>query len=286
MPQTQRPLEEQHSSELPRDRAARDGDRVAVAATLPAGKFIAFAAFAVVLLWVAYLARWGILVVYLSALIATGISPLAGWIQRRRVPGIRICPPRWLAALVVYLAGLGLLVAVGWAIVPPLIAQAQALARNWPSLFDNAERFLVHHGLIAHQMSMRELVQQLPAELGSAVLRQFWSVIGGVFGLLLILVLSLYLLHDAQRLHDVLLSFLPPARRRQVGRLSREIMRRIGAWMTGQLLLSGIIGATTALALGLIGVPYFYVLAVVSAAGEPSPTPDRSSPRSPASFSH
>jgi predicted PurR-regulated permease PerM len=85
---------------------------------------------------------------------------------------------------------------------------------------------------------------------------------------MLILVLSLYLMHDAQRWRDLALSLAPRARRRQVRGVIDQIAGRIGAWMAAQLMLSGIIGATTALGLGIIGVPYFYVLAVFAAVGE------------------
>ncbi|MGD9765650.1 MAG: AI-2E family transporter [Candidatus Binatia bacterium] len=227
-----------------------------------------FAAFAVVLLWLAYLARWAVLLVYLSALIAVGISPLAAWVERRRIPGTALHPPRWVAALAVYLMGFGALAGIGAAVVPKLIDQAQELARNWPSLLRGAEQFLIRHHVLDRPMSMGELVQQLPVDLGGMVLQQFWTVVGGILGILLILVLSLYLLHDAQQLRDVLLCGISRRRRPRVRHALDQIASQIGAWMTGQLMLSAIIGGTTALALGLMGVPYFYVLAVLASVGE------------------
>lgn len=231
-------------------------------------RLVALAAAAAVLLWLAYLARWGILLVYLSALIAVGINPLAAWIEQRRIPGTQLHPPRWAAALAVYLSLLAAIAWTGSAVVPALIEQARQLAQDWPALLGRAEGFLVRHHLIAQPMSMGDLVQQVPADLRRAVVEQFWSVIGGVFGLLLILVLSLYLLHDGQRLREVLLSVVPHRRRRQVRAVVDEIASRIGAWLTGQLILSAIIGGTTAVAVGLLGVPYFYLLAMLAAVGE------------------
>lgn len=231
-------------------------------------RLVLLATAATVLLWVAYLARWGVLLVYLSALIAVGINPLAAWIERRRIPGTTLHPPRWAAALAVYVSLLALVGWVGSAVIPALIEQAQQLAQDWPALLGRAEQFLVRHDLIARPMSMSDLVRQVPADLRTAAFQQFWSVIGGVFGLLLILVLSLYMLHDGQRLREMLLSVAPRRRRRQVRAVVDEIGSRIGAWMTGQLMLSAIIGGSTAVAVGLLGVPYFYVLAMLAAVGE------------------
>ena len=49
---------------------------------------------------------------------------------------------------------------------------------------------------------------------------------------------------------------------------SRDITVKVSAWLGGQLLLGAIIGATSALGLWLIGVPFFYVLALISGIGE------------------
>jgi len=48
----------------------------------------------------------------------------------------------------------------------------------------------------------------------------------------------------------------------------RRVTNKISAWLGGQLLLSGIIGSTAALGLFLMGVPFFWVLALIAAIGE------------------
>lgn len=230
---------------------------------------VTLAAAAVILLWAAYLARRSLLLVYLSALIAAGISPLAAWIECQHFPGTAAHPPRWLAALAVYVVVLGIVAGIAVAVLPPLLEQAQELAHNWPALLDRARGALIEHGLVSRRTSAQDIVEQIPFDaVRAALLRQFWNVIGGAVGVLLILVLSLYLLHDARRLRDVVLSLAPPRRRHQIRVAADQIGQRIGAWMTGQIMLCGIIGATTALGLGLLGIPYFYVLALVSAIGE------------------
>ena len=53
----------------------------------------------------------------------------------------------------------------------------------------------------------------------------------------------------------------------------REVaaVAKVSAWLGGQLFLALIIGSTSAIGLGLMGVPYFYVLALISAVGEMIP---------------
>jgi len=46
---------------------------------------------------------------------------------------------------------------------------------------------------------------------------------------------------------------------------------KVSAWLNGQLLLGAIIGSTAAIGLWLLGVPYFYVLALLAGIGEMIP---------------
>ena len=48
-------------------------------------------------------------------------------------------------------------------------------------------------------------------------------------------------------------------------------MIKVSAWLGGQLLLAAVIGVTSAIGLWALGVPFFYVLALLSAVGEMIP---------------
>ena len=89
-----------------------------------------------------------------------------------------------------------------------------------------------------------------------------------VIGFVTILILAFYLLIEGDSLFAGFARLFPRERRAEVIRAGREISTKVSAWMTGQLILGGTIGATSAIGLYLLGVPYFYVLALVSAVGE------------------
>ena len=50
-----------------------------------------------------------------------------------------------------------------------------------------------------------------------------------------------------------------------------KISTKVSAWLSGQLILGGTIGLSAAVGLYLLGVPYFYVLALLCAFGEMIP---------------
>ena len=228
-------------------------------------------ALTVVLLWTAYLARGVILVVYVAALVAIGISPLVIAIERREnaLTGNRV--PRWLAILSIYLVIIGALVGIGMLVVPPLIAQARDLWTELPELLHRGQQFLIDRGLLTRELSVQEAVEKAPGTGGDAfeaVLRGLWGVVGGLFGLVTILILAFYFLLDSDVIVNSFVRIFPRGQRRRVDQACRRVTTKVSAWLGGQLFLAGVIGGSAALALWLMGVPYFYVLALIAAVGE------------------
>ena len=221
------------------------------------------------LLWALYLTRDALLIVYVSVLVAIGLSPMVRSLERRRLPGGGQLP-RWAAILIIYACVVGALVLVGILIIPPLIDQAQALWTAFPNLLHQAQQWLIDRGLLTRELTVREAVQQAPggADTVGAVVGAVSGVIGGVFGVITILILAFYLLLETDAIVSTLVRLFPADERDRVEDASRRIVIKVSAWLGGQLLLGGIIGSTAAIGLWLLGVPYFYVLALIAGIGE------------------
>jgi predicted PurR-regulated permease PerM len=235
------------------------------------GVSLALAA-AAILLWVLYQIRDALLLVYVSALFAIGFSPLVRWIGRQRVlrVGIRRVP-RGVAILIVYLAILGTVGAIAAVVLPPLVRQAREFATDLPRLFAQTQEFLVARGLLREPLTWQEAIQQAPGkstDAVGAVIAALWGFVGGLVGVLSILILTFYFLVEAEDIFAVFLRLFPRERRPRVAAVSLEIGRKVSAWLGGQLLLGAVIGASAAIGLGVLGVPYFYVLALIAAIGE------------------
>ena len=86
-----------------------------------------------------------------------------------------------------------------------------------------------------------------------------------------ILILSFYLLIEAEPLFHYLIRFVPADKRAQVGAAARESVLKVSAWLRAQLTLAGVMGVFAAVGLGLMGEPYFYVIALIAAIGETIP---------------
>jgi len=237
---------------------------------------VACTAIAIVLMWALYLIRAQILLLYVSALFATGLAPLVRLIERRRIrlAGKRQIP-RAAAILAIYGTVLALLAALGAAVVPPLVDQGRQLWNDLPARFDLLQQKLVEWGVMPAGTSFAELLKQAPVSGGTdavtTVLVAIWSIVGGVFGIVTILLLTFYLLVDSEHLFNVFVRLFPRSQRQQVANVGELMAVKISAWLGGQILLGFIIGIISAIGLALLGVPYFFVLAVIAGVGEMIP---------------
>ncbi len=229
-------------------------------------------ALAAIFLWIAYQAIDALLLIYVSVLLAIGFGPIVRAIERKPSPhfGTRRLP-RWLAILVVYLVIVAVLTIAGFLVIPPLLDQAQELSTRLPGALDKFQEFLIGHGILSGRVTLEEAVRNAPGTPGAAmgkVATAVTHVFTGLFAFITVLILTFYLLIDSQSLFNGFARLFPRSQRSRVLDASNRISVKVSAWLSGQLILAGTIGATAAIGLYFLGVPYLYVLALIAAFGE------------------
>lgn len=223
-----------------------------------------------------YQVRTVVMLVYVSSLLAIGLSPIVRAVERQKVlpVGTRTFP-RWLAILTLYLTLLVSLVGLGFAVVPPIVKQGQALWTRLPDLFARGQQFLIQRGLLDHEFTMSEALQKAPTgmlgaggDAVSTVVGAVFGLAGGVFGVVTILILTFYMLVESETIFRRFVRLFPVEQRLRVATVSSDISVKVSAWLGGQLLLGAIIGTTATIGLWLLGVPYFFVLGLIAGIGE------------------
>lgn len=224
--------------------------------------------------WALWEVRGALVLVYISALVAIGLSPLVNELERKRFLRQRV--PRWVAILVIYVLIIGIIVGVSILVIPAIVMQARDLATELPRLLHQAQQWLINHGFLAREITAQEAVQQTATGSGAQdtiglIAGAALGFVGGIFGLITMLVLAFYLLVDSTGLVNVFVRLFPREKRGQVDGACRRVTTKISAWLGGQLLLGLIIGSTAALGLYVMGVPFFWVLALIAGVGEMIP---------------
>jgi predicted PurR-regulated permease PerM len=205
---------------------------------------------------------------FTALILAAAVLPAARWGDARRIP-------RLITVIGLYL-GAGLVFAVlGRFLVPALVDQAAQFARQLPAFVDNVK---VWAGQVIAWGERWDLpMPSLPGGNGEGfggvghillqnTLRATAGVIGAVVGFFLILVLAAYLVMDAEHIGHSLSAVLPPHYRRRAAALAPPVLRVMGAYVRGQIVVSLCVGTVIAVGLAVLGVPYSLLIGGLAAA--------------------
>ena len=195
---------------------------------------------------------FGVLILFIfAAVIALILNPVVDFEQR--LPWLR--NHRAIAVLSLYLVTFAAIAGVVTLVIPHLVDQA----RHVPQLVDQLQRSLADRGI---NINLHSLVPSTAGLAGNA-LNVVTSVATTVVDLVLIVVISIYLLVGGRGLVATLRNLFP----NHTHRFDFAVLATgatMAAYVRGQLLMSLIIGAYTALALTIIGVHYAIVIGVAA----------------------
>ncbi|MGI8535384.1 MAG: AI-2E family transporter [Mycobacteriales bacterium] len=199
-----------------------------------------------------------------AAFLAIGLNPAVQALERRKVK-------RGRAVGIVLLGMLMFFVGFGFAVVPPIVDQAQAFTGDLPryvqQLQDNEriasldQRF----GLLDQVQSLLGDPQQLGVTAAGGVLGVSRVVFNAFFSVLTVLILTLYFLSSLPTIKANAYRLVPRSRRARVGLLSDEILSRVGGYVAGAASIATLAGFTTFLLLLVLGVSYPLALAMLVA---------------------
>jgi predicted PurR-regulated permease PerM len=221
-------------------------------------------------LWVAWIARQVLTWVFVSAFLAMALNPAVGLLQAR---GLR---HRAAAAAVMYLLAIAAVALLGWLFVPPLLDQVGGFGRAVPGY---AHQLTSGEGPLGFLERDYHVVEKARAAvsggeggggaklLGGAgtLVSLTRSVVTGVVGFVTILFLTFFMILEGPTWVNRALTLLPAESRPRWRNVGRQISRTISGYASGNLVLSAIAGASSAIVLALAGVPFPVALGLLVA---------------------
>ena len=224
------------------------------------------------LLYILYIVVDLVLLIFVSVILSALIDPFADWFQKKKIP-------RALAVLVIYILLFGVL-ALAIVLLAPIIA------KDLPLLVDNIGRFWVDLQDNHVWQKIVQSVQNVQATLQqygvtnqngtvsgsggventiSGVFSTISGFFGGVFSLVLVLVMTFYMVVQEDPLKKMLRSIVPDEYIPWASKLLKKMRDKLGAWLRGQLILSAIIGVLVFVGLYFLDVKYAAVLGLSAA---------------------
>ena len=203
------------------------------------------------------------IITYIGAAIflALGLDPAVSWLEKHRFP-------RWLAILTVLTAVLAVFTGLVFSVIPviveqtsnlisglsPLIATLGNQNSNWVGdVQKNLPDYIDLQALIA---SALEFVKNNITSIGGGVLQVGLGIASGAFGLIIVLILTLYFTASLNSMKRGLYQLVPATKRAGFADIAEQISQSVGRYVVGQATLALVNGILSFIFLSIIGAEY------------------------------
>lgn len=217
-------------------------------------KTIIFIAAFILGIWLIYLIRDLLLILFVAVILMSALSPLVRFLTKFKLP-------KSLSIAITYII---IIIVVGGllaGILQPLIEESSRLAVTLPDLA--AQLFNIAH--IDKSVFQSEL-NNLSKNIFSITLAVFDNILTIIF----LLVITFYLLLERESLEDRIAKLFID-REERARKLMIKLEEKLGAWFRGQLVLSVIIGLLSFIGLTILNIPYALPLAILTGVMEVVP---------------
>ena len=220
-----------------------------------------------VTLEVIWIARHVLSWVVIALFLALALDPLVRFIQRRTRLN------RGLSITVAYLLVLIVVVAVGATFVPKLIDEVNGLVQALPNYVHEVTHGRGRLGFLERKYHVVEKVREQVNQggtkkilgLSGAALSVTKSVISIVAATITIVFLTFFMLLEGGTWMERIYSLFPESSRPRWRKVGDDIYRTVGGYVTGNILISLIAGASITIVLLIMGVPYAVALGLLVA---------------------
>jgi predicted PurR-regulated permease PerM len=218
---------------------------------------------ALALLWQA---RGVLLLIFIAAIIAAGIAPAVHRVRLLWRFRVHKRLARGPAVMIVYLPVLIGIVLFAILVLPRVVAESREFSAQMPQLIEK-NILTPLEPYVPVDFIRKELHGKiaLPRSQVFAYMRNAATAVASVIAVLFMIA---YMLVDAERLRNLMLLVYPPEVRGDRRRTLIRVANRMSLWLSGQLLLSAIMGVTTFIAFLALRIPYALPLAILAALGE------------------
>jgi len=200
-------------------------------------------------LFVVWQLRSLILLVFLCYIFMEGLNPAVTWLQKIKIP-------RFLAILIIYAIIAAVLSFSFAGIIPTLIEQSTSLIRTLPGAIQNINLWGVNAVDFSSQL---KILENLPGNIASTAL----SIFSNLISVFVFFVVTFYLLLERKNFNKYLINIFGE-KSYQAIEVINQLGKRLGGWVSAQLILMLIIGILSYVGYLVIGVSYALPLAIIA----------------------
>ncbi|MFH1662165.1 MAG: AI-2E family transporter [Candidatus Falkowbacteria bacterium] len=220
--------------------------------------------FIFLLLYLLYLVRDIMAILFVALILASAVDPWVDWMQSKKIP-------RPAGILLIYAGMFMIIGVVVYLIIPPISHQVGELSANFPrylekiiSGFSALKDYTAQHGILDNIKENLGAVSSSFQGAASGIFSTISGIFGGIFSFFLVLVITFYMTVEESAIKKLVWSIVPAKRQGYTMQLINRMQKKIGMWLRGQLILSLVIFVLTFTGLSILGVRYALVLALIA----------------------
>ena len=202
----------------------------------------------------------------LALFLALGLDPLVSWLEKKL--------PRGAAIATVVIGAVLVFAGIILAIIPVLVKQIASLVEDVPGMISDIQHSDFYADVInRYGDGIKDALNgafqfiQDPgniAQIGGGVFAVGAGVAGGVTGVIVVFILTLYFLSSLRRMKGVAARFVPAYRRPGFREIVEDVSGAVGRYVIGQLSLGLVNGVLSFIMLSIIGAPMPALLALIA----------------------
>jgi predicted PurR-regulated permease PerM len=196
---------------------------------------------------------------FLAVIVAAAMRPGVEGLARHHVP-------RPIGVALHYAALAGLIALVLWLVVPTAVDQVQAAIGNVPGSRAELHQQARHSSGVRHEIltSIDRWLRSAPsaASLVHPALDMTKKALETLVGIFFVLASAAYWIFERDRVQRLVVSFLPPRKRRIVCATWNLVDLKLGAYVRGSLLLIMFVSLVLSCSFWAIGLPYWLLLGI------------------------
>ncbi|PJJ63570.1 AI-2E family transporter [Compostimonas suwonensis] len=204
--------------------------------------------------------------------LALGLDPIVTWLEKQKFP-------RWAAIITVFVAVLAVFAGLVLAVVPVIVDQVSQFIERVPAIINNVTSqdwldaiksnlpWLDVDTIVAGVTDAVNDFVKDPTNFGNlfgGVLAVGVAIGNGVFGVIIVLILTLYFTASLNTIKRASYQLVPATKRERYVDISEQVSQSVGRYVIGQVVLGATNGILSFIFLNIIGAPFPAVLAFLA----------------------
>lgn len=212
-------------------------------------------------LWLLYLLRQALVILFISFLLASALYPAVEWLEQCKLPRVA-------AIVVLYATFIAVAAGIGALCFHLVATEGMSLFTQLPSYLNQVSNQLGSvPGMGQLAWTSEQITRTITGQaynLVTSTVNYLSMMTSIVITFLSVLILTFMMLLQSRDIHRTLLMLVPQGKRHAAENLMKELARKTGGYVRGQLVVAFAVGLMIWVGLQLLGVPYAPILAVIA----------------------